>query len=192
MNTALRKSGVNVLGDMPWGSHVCMFYELKEDLLDTVGPYFKAGLESNEFCLWAPSEPVTVDEARFGLSRRIPDFDRHLAAGNMEIVPAREWYLDGDQFSLARIIKGWNEKLRGALAKGYDGIRVSGNAFWLHTKHWEEFCDYERQLNNSMLKDQPMIVLVHLPDGRERSCGGAGGGAGPSARRGAATRATGK
>ena len=74
MNTALRKSGVNVLGDMPWGSHVCMFYELKEDLLDTVGPYFKAGLESNEFCLWAPSEPVTVEEAHLALSRRIPDF----------------------------------------------------------------------------------------------------------------------
>ena len=162
MNTTLRRTGVNVLGDMPWGSHVCMFYESKEDLLDTVGPYFKAGLESNEFCLWAPSDPVTVEEARVGLSRRIPDFDRHLAAGNMEIVPAREWYLDGDQFGLARIINGWNEKLRGALANGHDGIRVSGNAFWLHTKHWEEFCDYERQLN-AMLKDQRMIVLCTYP-----------------------------
>ena len=162
MNTTLRRTGVNVLGDMPWGSHVCMFYESKEDLLDTVGHYFKAGLESNEFCLWAPSDPVTVEEARVGLSRRIPDFDRHLAAGNMEIVPAREWYLDGDQFGLARIINGWNEKLRGALANGHDGIRVSGNAFWLHTKHWEEFCDYERQLN-AMLKDQPMIVLCTYP-----------------------------
>jgi hypothetical protein len=162
MNTALRKSGVNVLGDMPWGSHVCMFYESKEDLLDTVGPYFKAGLESNEFCLWAPSEPVTVEEAHLALSRRIPDFHRHLAAGNMEIVPGREWYLEGDRFSRARIIRGWDEKLRGALAKGYDGMRVSGNAFWLHTKHWQDFCDYERQLNNS-LEGKPMTVLCTYP-----------------------------
>ena len=51
MNTALRSTGVNVLGDMPWGSHVCMFYELKDDLLDTVGPYFKAGLRAtNSAC----------------------------------------------------------------------------------------------------------------------------------------------
>ncbi len=49
---------MNVLGDMPWGSHVCLFYETKDDLLDTAIPFFKAGLESNEFCLWAPSQPL--------------------------------------------------------------------------------------------------------------------------------------
>ena len=147
MSTALRRTGVNVLGDMPWGSHVCMFYESKDDLLDTVVPYFKAGLESNEFCLWAPSEPLTLEEARMALSRRIPAFDRHLAAGNMEIVPGREWYLKGDRFDLKRITSAWDEKLRGALAKGYDGMRVSGNAFWLNTNHWKDFCDYERELN---------------------------------------------
>ena len=44
MSTALRRTGVNVLGDMPWGAHVCMFYETKEDLLDAVIPFFNAGL----------------------------------------------------------------------------------------------------------------------------------------------------
>ena len=72
MSTALRRTGVSVLGDLPWGSHVCMFYELKEDLLDTVAPYFKSGLESNEFCLWAPSDPLTLDEARAALTQRVP------------------------------------------------------------------------------------------------------------------------
>ncbi len=126
------------------------------------GPYFKAGLESKEFCLWAPSEPVTPEEARTALSRRIPAFDRHLALGNMEIVPGREWYLQGDQFDLERITRGWDEKLRGALAKGYDGMRVSGNAFWLNTKHWKEFCDYEYALNKS-LAGLPMTVLCTYP-----------------------------
>ena len=162
MSTALRRTGVNVLGDMPWGSHVCMFYESKEDLLDTVGPYFKAGLESNEFCLWAPSEPLTPEEARLALGRRIPDFERHLAAGSMEIVPGRAWYLDGDRFGLERITGAWDEKLRGALAKGYDGMRVSGNAFWLRTKHWQDFYDYERALNKS-LEGKPMTALCTYP-----------------------------
>ena len=162
MSTALRRTGVNALGDMPWGSRVCMFYEAKEDLLDTVGPFFKAGLESNEFCLWAPSDPVTVEEARLELRRRISDFDRHLAAGNMEIAPGREWYLDGDRFDLDRINAAWDQKLRGALANGYDGMRASGDAFWLHTKHWEEFCDYERQLN-TMLKGRPLTLLCTYP-----------------------------
>jgi len=161
--TALRRTGVNVLGDMPWGTHVCMFYESKDDLLDTVVPYFKTGLESNEFCLWATSEPVTLEEARTALSRRVQDFDRHLAAGDMEIVPAREWYLNGNQFDLKKIIDGWDDKLRDALAKGYDGMRVSGNAFWLNPKnHWKEFCDYERALNKS-LEGLPMTVLCTYP-----------------------------
>ncbi|HXQ84944.1 MAG TPA: MEDS domain-containing protein [Xanthobacteraceae bacterium] len=158
MSAALRRTGLNVLGDMPWGAHVCMFYDSKEDLLDTVGPYFEAGLESNEFCLWAPSDPVTVEEARVGLSRRIPDFERHLAAGNMEITPGREWYLDGDRFGLDRITRAWDEKLRGALAKGYEGIRVSGNAFWLNSKHYKDFCNYERALNKAF-KDKRIMAL---------------------------------
>jgi DNA-binding CsgD family transcriptional regulator len=162
MSTALRRTGVNVLGDMPWGSHVCMFYESKEDLFDTVVPFFRMGLESNEFCLWAPSEPLTTEEARTALRQRIPAFDRYLVAGNMEIVPGREWYLEGDRFDLERITSAWDEKLRDALAKGYDGFRMSGNAFWLNTDLWKDFCDYECALNK-LLEDQPITVLCTYP-----------------------------
>jgi len=144
MSTALRKTGVNILGDMPWGSHVCIFYESKDDLLDTVIPYFKAGLESNEFCLWAPSEPLTVEEARTALHRSIPDFDQHLAAGDIEIIPGREWYLKSRRFDYQRILRAWDEKLRGALAKDYDGMRASGSPFWLGAEHWKDIYDYER------------------------------------------------
>jgi DNA-binding CsgD family transcriptional regulator len=162
MSTTLRRTGVTILGDMPWGTHVCMFYESKDDLLDILVPYFSAGLESNEFCIWAPSEPLTLEEARTALSRRIPAFDQHLAAGNMEIVPGREWYLKGGRFGLKRIIGTWHEKLRGALVKGYDGMRVSGNAFWLHSNHWSDFCDYERALGKS-IEGLPMVVLCTYP-----------------------------
>lgn len=162
MSTALTTTGVSVLGNMRWGSHVCIFYDSKEDLLDAVIPYFKVGLESNEFCLWAPSAPVTPEEGRAALTRRLSDFDRHLALGNMEIIPAHEWYLKGDQFALERITAAWDEKLRGALANGYDGLRVCGNAFWLHTKYWNGFCDYERQLNTS-IDGKRMTVLCTYP-----------------------------
>jgi DNA-binding CsgD family transcriptional regulator len=139
-----------------------MFYETKEDLLDTVVPYFKAGLESHEFCMWTPSEPVTLEEAHVALSRRIPDFERHLAAGDMEILPGHEWYLADDQFDLERITSGWDMKLRGALAKGYEGLRASGDAFWLDSDHWNDFRDYEYALNQS-LEGKSMTVLCTYP-----------------------------
>ena len=36
MAAELRKTGISVVGDMPWGTHFCLFYETKEDLFDTM------------------------------------------------------------------------------------------------------------------------------------------------------------
>ena len=64
MNTPARKTGIGVVGDIPWGTHFFLFYETKEDLLDSLVPYFKAGLEGGEFCMWVISHPLTEDEVR--------------------------------------------------------------------------------------------------------------------------------
>ena len=37
-----------------------------------------------------------------------------------------------------------------ALANGFTGMRVSGNAFWIGTHQWHEFCEYEKELDHSM------------------------------------------
>jgi hypothetical protein len=49
---------------MPWGTHICLFYETPQDLLDTAVCYFEAGLKSNEFCVWAVSDPVSLHRRR--------------------------------------------------------------------------------------------------------------------------------
>ena len=157
-DSAPRNAGIRVLGDMSWGTHICIFYETKEDLLDTNASYFKAGLENNEFCVWAIADPVTEENAMNSLRRDVADFDRRLAAGQIEVLPGHEWYLKGDQFDLKRITGGWSDKLRGALSNGYEGMRVSGNAFWMETNHWKEFCEYEHELDES-LAGQKMIVM---------------------------------
>jgi len=63
----LRKTGISVIGDIPWGAQLCHFYETKEDLLEILIPYFKAGLENNEFCIWVVSDPLGEEEARNAL-----------------------------------------------------------------------------------------------------------------------------
>ncbi len=47
----VRRTGIRAIGDVTGGTHFFLFYETKEDLLDALVPYFKAGLESGEFCL---------------------------------------------------------------------------------------------------------------------------------------------
>ena len=80
MASELRDTGISVVGNVPWGTHLCHFYEAKEDLLDTLIPYFQKGLENNEFCVWVVSDPLGVEEARSALRQAVPEADRYLAA----------------------------------------------------------------------------------------------------------------
>ena len=66
---------------VPWGTHLCHFYETKDDLLEVLVPYFKAGLEANEACLWIISDPISVEEATNALRAAVPDIDGYLTTG---------------------------------------------------------------------------------------------------------------
>ena len=162
MTIEMRKTGVDVVGDMPWGTHFCLFYETQADLLETTVAYCKAGLESQEFCLWVVAEPLAVEDAKRALQRAVSDFDRYLADRSIEIVAARDWYLQDGTFDLNRVIGGWNEKLAHASARGYAGVRVTGDTAWLEKKDWKDFCEYEESLNQAVA-DQRLAVLCTYP-----------------------------
>src|SRR6185295_12868143 len=128
--TSLRPTGISVIGDVRWGTHFCYFYETKQDLLDTLVLYFKAGLENKEFCLWVISQLLTVEEARQALGQAVSDLDRHLAAGRLEIHAHDEWYLHNGKCEPERVLQCWCEKLDQALAAGHAGLRASGDGGW--------------------------------------------------------------
>jgi C4-dicarboxylate-specific signal transduction histidine kinase len=162
MATEMRKTGVDVVGDMPWGTHFCLFYDTRADLLDTLVSYCKVGLENQEFCLWVVAEPLTAEDARHALKRVVPDLDQYFTDQSIEIVAARDWYLQDGTFDLNRVISGWNEKLARASAKGYAGVRVTGDTAWLEKKDWKDFCEYEESLNQA-IAGQRLAVLCTYP-----------------------------
>src|SRR5882724_1525287 len=162
MNSEMRKTGVEVVGDLPWGSHFCLFYETTADLLETLVSYCKAGLESQEFCLWVVAEPLMEEDARHALMRAVPEFSRYLLEHSIEIVSARDWYLLDGAFNLKRVIDGWNETLARASARGYTGVRVTGDTAWLEKKYWKDFCEYEESLNEA-IAGQHLAVLCTYP-----------------------------
>ena len=162
MASATRKTGIDVVGEMPWGTHFCLFYETKEDLLDTLISYCKSGLESEEFCLWVVAEPLTIEEAIDALKDAVPDLDQYLADPSIEIVSAHDWYLEGGTFDLKRVTGRWHEKLAHASARGYAGVRVTGDTAWLEKKDWKDFCEYEEGLNEA-IANQHLAVLCTYP-----------------------------
>ncbi len=169
MGEEIRKSGIEIIGSVPWGTHLCQFYQTKEDLIDILVPYFKAGLENNEFCMWVTSEPLSEKEAEEAMREAVPNFDQYLRRGRMEIVPHGEWYLKDGAFDLQRVLGAWIDKLNQALSKGYDGIRVTGNTAWLEKREWAKFADYEEEVNNAIGKYQMLAICSYPLDKCEAS-----------------------
>jgi signal transduction histidine kinase len=147
--TELRKTGISVVGDLPWGAHFCCFYETKQDLLDILIPYFKTGLENNEFCLWviSNSELLIVAEATSALRSALPDLDRYVAERSIEFVGHDEWFLSGKTFDPHKVANRFQQKLNEALARGYAGIRVNGSPAWLRDAGPNELRQFEAELD---------------------------------------------
>ena len=158
----LRQTGIGVVGDVPWGTHFFLFHETKEDLIDACLPYFRAGLETGELCMWAIADPLTEEEVRYCLKHAIPGFEDHFEKRNIEIVRGREWYMTGDDLDLEKVTRGWKQKMERALNGGYAGLRLSADTAWLDKREWKEFCEYEKEVNDSIL-DTPMLALCTYP-----------------------------
>jgi len=158
MQNERRNSGIDVIGSVPWGTHFCQFYQTKQDLIDILVPYFKAGLEDNEFCMWVTSEPLMTVEVQETMREAVKDFDEYLRNGQMEVISYQDWYLLGGTFDDDRVLRGWVSKLERALARGFSGLRLTGNTFWLERNHWHAFTEYEAKVND-VIGRYPMLAI---------------------------------
>jgi PAS domain S-box-containing protein len=154
----LRKSGIGILGEVPWGTHLCQFYKTGQDMLDILVPYFQAGLEDNEFCMWVTSDPLSVDDARQAMHEAMPGFDEAVADGRMEILPYTDWYMLDGYFDLNRVFNGWIAKLEDAQMRGLDGLRTTGNTAWLEDTDWASFTECEEALDDA-IGDYPLMAV---------------------------------
>jgi len=149
------------VGAVPWGTHFCQFYETGQDLVDTLVPYFLAGLAANEFCMWVTAEPLRVEEAAAALRQALPDLDRFLAKGQIEILDYSEWYTRSGKFDAGTVLKGWLDKLAAALELGYEGLRLTGNTSWLDEAAWGDFRRYEEMVDDVMGQHRLLALCTY-------------------------------
>lgn len=154
----VRDTGIDVIGGVPWGTHFCQFYQDKQDLIDVLVPYFAAGLKQNEFCMWVTSEPLGVDEAKAALTKVMGDLEPYVRSGQLEILSYSEWYTAAGSFEADRVLQGWVDKLAAAQQRGFDGLRLTGNTFWLEQPEWRDFTDYEAMVN-SVIGQYKMLAM---------------------------------
>jgi signal transduction histidine kinase len=135
------------LGNVSRGAHLCEFHSTCEELTETLVPYFTAGVQHDEFCVWVTSDPAGVKGAQTRLRKAAPHLDRYLGSGQFEILDCRDWYLRGGHFDADRVLGQWAEKERHCLNSGFNGLRVSGEMAWLEKRDWLEFMAYEAEVD---------------------------------------------
>lgn len=150
MQADMTVSGLPGVGDVEWGAHVCQFYRTREDLVESLVPFFKAGIEHNEACLWVTAEPFRAVDARDALKSAVPDLDARIKGGQIQILDYEEWYVrNGGVGDVDGIIKGWLNRSEAALASGYNGLRLTGNLYRVEKEDWKSFVEYERKVNEN-------------------------------------------
>lgn len=160
----LRRTGIDILGNVPWGTHFCLFYHTKQDLIDILVPYFKAGLENNEFCMWVTSEPLKTEDAKQALKRTVRNLDAYINKGQIQFLDYSDWYTRTGAFDADSVLQGWVQKHDQALKNGFDGLRATGNTLWLEKKDWAKFTDYEAVVNSVIGKYKMLAICTYSLD----------------------------
>lgn len=143
-----------VLLDMPWGSHICEFYDSKKGLVDMLVPYFKEGLERNEACVWIVAD-LTIQEAKDALSAAVPDLNERIAKGQMKFGHHSEFHTHGGRLRpINTLLDQWGKIA--TMANNSAGFRASGSMAWIKDEeNMAEFAAYEDKvhlvINNSRI-----------------------------------------
>ena len=158
----LHKTGLLVPDRVPWGTHLCQFYETKDDLLEVLVPYYQHGLATNQLCVWLIPDLITIDEATIALRAAVPDLDHYRSSGQLEILPHDQWYLEDGRFDMDVALESLCSKGAMACARGFNGLRASGSAACLHDHHWADLTLYEEKVQ-ARLRFEKIIALCSFP-----------------------------
>lgn len=157
-------SGLKASPYLEWGSHVAHFFRSADELREVLVPYFKAGLQNNERCLWVAGEPLCAEQAREALREAVPDLAEREREGQIEIANGADWYAAGADVEPEALVEGLLQREREALALGYAGLRTNGNCAWVSERQWNDFLDYETLVQGTVAERRFICMCSYSLD----------------------------
>jgi len=103
-----------------------------------------------------------VEEATSALRKALPDLDRHMAEGSIEVVGHDEWFIEGRAFDLHRVVNRFKEKVDEATARGYAGMRVNGSPAWMRKEDGKELLEFEGEVDR-LFPNERIIASCTYP-----------------------------
>jgi hypothetical protein len=155
-NSHISSIGFPGLGAAPYGLHLCHFFPTRQELIDGLVPYFEAGIDNNERCIWVTSSPLPAQDALIEVSK-VQKLRRAVSLRQLSVFDAVEWYGEPETFNAEQIIQRWLEEEQSALADGFQGLRIAGNTSFVPRASWDQLIEYERKLQDR-IKDRRIIA----------------------------------
>jgi signal transduction histidine kinase len=158
MGQHLRQDQLQALAELPVSAHVCHFYEKDIELAEASSAFLGAGLASGASCLWLLDPPWSVGAAWECLASTIPGLEGYRAQGQIEVIPAADWFLTAGSLDVTRASQQCDRRLETARAGGHGALRIAAGTAWLSRRDWETFCGHEQRLTDT-LAERPLATL---------------------------------
>jgi len=154
---------IDFVKNMKPTDHVIMFYDFQEDKHRVLFAYLKAGLDSQEAVAYVAGDE-TLNEIRKAMVNFGIDVDDYERKGMLHIIDYKSWYIINGKFSMERTVNLWKSLLDDALAKGFRGLRVTGEmaCFFKHNMV-PELVEYESSLHRVLDIPLTAICAYNLP-----------------------------
>lgn len=111
------------------GDHACLTFSDADERLDIVAAFVQDGLDRGDkvVCL---TDTLAPDELSAELSERGLPVEATTCSGQLEVAPSMSAYVLGGTFDPVQVISGLRNRIDGALAQGYPGLRISADMVW--------------------------------------------------------------
>ncbi|HEY1953805.1 MAG TPA: MEDS domain-containing protein [Gemmatimonadaceae bacterium] len=132
---------------MPEPGHVCAFFDSRQQEYDTLGPYYKEGIDLDEEVINIVDSDRRADHLK-RLQGQSIDVDAAQEAGRLRVLTSEETYTNGGKFAASRMYEMLQSALADARNKGRR-VRTSGVMDWATRGHAgvEELMEYESRVN---------------------------------------------
>ena len=153
-----KEAVVNLVARLKPTDHVVMFYEFVEDKYRVLFEFLRAGLDAQEAVAYVAGGDETLGQVRMLLEKGGIDVEGCEKKGMLQIMSYKDWYLAGGVFDVQRTITSWAKLLSDALAEGFKGLRVAGDATWFFKCGMkDQLLEYENALHRVL--DMPLIAI---------------------------------
>ncbi|KKL04640.1 hypothetical protein LCGC14_2614030 [marine sediment metagenome] len=115
---------------IPMGPNHLLFYKSREELINMLIPFFKTGLENNQFCIWGPTRLLNKEDISKVMAEAVPCFDEYTKTGQMTILPHDGYDPKESIFSPQSVFEGIAGLMKSIKPWLYDGIRLTGDRTW--------------------------------------------------------------